>query len=299
MSFAEDIKTIVVATDLDGRSGTALEYARRLALAYGSRIVLAHGLDPLDYAAVQGVSGAAIEQLDVRARAALAKMAGELMGEGIPSHSEVRQGAVVQMLLEVARQYGAGLIVVGTEGRHGAGPVVVGAVAEQLVRSATCPVLAVAADWNAGSFRPMPGGPVLLALARNESSQPAVQAAQSLARTFKRSLVAVHARRPEEAAAFLNPGTTTLEEFGIEPSKDFPARLVVEDGGPTEAILAAIEHFRPAILVVGAKRVSASPDRHGTVFGLLARSRVPVFCVPSQAVLPVSGRESEIVEAAS
>ena len=38
------------------------------------------------------------------------------------------------MLVDVARQYEADLIVIGTKGIEGAGPVIVGAVAEQLVR---------------------------------------------------------------------------------------------------------------------------------------------------------------------
>jgi hypothetical protein len=56
---------------------------------------------------------------------------------------------------------------------QGAGPVIVGAVAEQLVRMAPCPVLAVAADWNSGEFRPTPGGPVLLAMECNEATEAA------------------------------------------------------------------------------------------------------------------------------
>ena len=57
MSFADGLKTIVVATDLHGQSEAALEYARKLATNYGARIVLAHGLDPLEYADVDGVPG--------------------------------------------------------------------------------------------------------------------------------------------------------------------------------------------------------------------------------------------------
>jgi nucleotide-binding universal stress UspA family protein len=57
MSFAIGMKTIVVATDLGSQSEAALEYARKIAGAYGARIVLAHGIDPLDYAAVDSVPG--------------------------------------------------------------------------------------------------------------------------------------------------------------------------------------------------------------------------------------------------
>ena len=235
MSFANGLKTIVVATDLEGRSEASLDYARKLATAYGARIVLAHGLDPTEYAAVDAVPGRVLRSLTEEARAALDKMTGDLLQEGIYSHSEIRQGAVAQMLVDVARQYEAGLIVVGTKGMQGAGPVVVGAIAEQLVRLAPCPVLAVAADWNAGDFRPMPGGPVLLAMERNEATAGAVATAHSLARTFHRTLLVVHARGAAEASAFLNPGATTLEEFGIKASGEFPVRCLVKDGMPADS----------------------------------------------------------------
>jgi nucleotide-binding universal stress UspA family protein len=224
MSFATGLKTIVVATDLDGRSEAALEYARKLAGAYGARIVLAHGLDPLDYAAVGKVPGQVLKDLTEKARAVLGELAAGLIREGIRSHSEIRQGAVANLLVDVARQYQAGLIVVGTKGMGGAGPVVVGAVAEQLVRLAPCAVLAVAADWNAGAFRPVPGGPVLLAMERNEAAQAAVETALSLAETFQRTLLVLHARSAAEASASLDPCASSLDEFGVKPSGLFPVR---------------------------------------------------------------------------
>ncbi len=152
MGFETGLKTIVVATDLDGRSQAALEYAQKLASAYGARMVLAYCLDPLDYASVGHVPGRVLRGMPEEARAALDKMTDDLSREGIRSHSELLQGAVAEMLLDLARKHEADLIVIGTEGRHGAGPVVVGSIAEQLVRLAPCPVLAVAADWNAGAF---------------------------------------------------------------------------------------------------------------------------------------------------
>ena len=110
MSFASNMKTIVVATDLDGQSEAALEYARKLAGSYGARIVLAHGLDPVDYAVVDAVPGRVLRSMSEEARVALDKLTGDLLREGIHSHSEIRQGAVAQMLVDVARQYQAGLL---------------------------------------------------------------------------------------------------------------------------------------------------------------------------------------------
>lgn len=294
MSFAGNMKTIVVATDLQGKSEAALEYARKLAGSYGARIVLAHGLDPVAYAAVDAVPGRLLRSLTDEARAALDSLSADLLTEGIHSHSEVRQGAVAQMLVDVARQYQAGLIVIGTKGMQGAGPLIVGAIAEHLVRLSPCPVLAVAADWNAGEFRPTPGGPILLAMERNEATEAAVSTAHSLAEVFHRTLIVLHARGPAEASAFLNPGSTTLEEFGITPGGRFPVRCIVKDGSPADVVVEAITQFHPSILVAGVKRTSDTPGPHGTVFAILARSRVPVLCVPPEFARTLVSAESSV-----
>lgn len=290
MSFLSGSKTIVVATDMHGQAEAALEYARKLATAYGARIVLAHGLDPLEYAAISDVPASVLEHMTHSARAALDKLGAELLQEGIPSHSEVRQGAVAEMIIDVAKQYDAGLIAIGTAGREGAGPVVVGAVAEKLVRQALCPVLAVAADWNAGACRPAPGGAVLLAIEENAAAAEAAATALSLAETFARPLLILHARTGAErkgaaAKAF------RLEDYGIHPRRGILIQEIVRNGGPAEETADAIGEYHPCILVVGAKRTSDTPGCHGTAFSLMTRSRVPVLCVPPMQVPgPIPGQ---------
>jgi nucleotide-binding universal stress UspA family protein len=294
MSFRDGLQTIVVATDLSGQSEAALEYARKLATHYGARIVLAHGLDPLDYAAVDAVPDRVLKGLTEEALGALDKLAGDLFREGIHTHSEIRQGAVAQMLVDVVRQYQAGLIVIGTKGMQGVGPVVVGAIAEQLVRLAPCPVLAVSADWNAGAFRPAPGGPVLLAMERNDASAAAAATAYSLAETFQRPLLMLHARASGGANDLLDAGDARLQEFGIQPSAEVPVHSLMKDGNPVDAVVEAIGHYHPCILVAGVKRASQTPGPHGTVFAMLARSRVPVLCVPPEAAGVAQTRENSI-----
>jgi nucleotide-binding universal stress UspA family protein len=279
MSFDKGLKTIVVATDLDGHAEGALEYARKLAVSYKARIVLAHGLDPMEYAAVDEIPGGVLKGLTDEARKVLDELTGDLLREGIHSHSEVRQGAVVEMLIDVARQYRAGLVVIGTKGSQGAGPVVVGAIAERLVRISPCPVLAVAADWNAGPNRPTPGGPVLLAMERNEAASEAAATAASLAGTFERSLLVLHVRTEAEKAAGLNP-CTVMEDQGIRFEGSIQVRCLVKDGNPSGAIAEAIAENHPCILVAGVKRTSGTPGPHGTAFAMLSVARVPVLCVP-------------------
>jgi nucleotide-binding universal stress UspA family protein len=117
---------------------------------------------------------------------------------------------------------------------------------------------------------------------QNEATTEAVATAYALATTFKRPLIVVHARTAAEASAFLNPCATTLEEFGIKTSGEVPVRCMVKDGNPADAMANAIAQFHPSILVAGVKRTSETPGPHGTAFALLARSRVPVLCVPPE-----------------
>jgi hypothetical protein len=66
---------------------------------------------------------------------------------------------------------------------------------------------------------------------------------------------------------------------------------MVKDGNPADAIAEAIAQYRPSLLVAGVKRASNTPGPHGTAFGLLARSRVPVICVPPEPVLAMAEPE--------
>jgi nucleotide-binding universal stress UspA family protein len=154
--------------------------------------------------------------------------------------------------------------------------------------------MAIAADWNAGSFRPVPGGPILLALEKNEAMQAAVETARSLAEVFQRTLIVLHARSAAEVVGFLNPYATTLAEFGIAEDGAVPARCIVKDGRPADAIAGAIEQYQPSVLVMGVKRASETPGPHGTAFSLLARSRVPILCVPPDTASDIAHEETRL-----
>lgn len=100
-----------MATDLEGNPEAVLEYARKRATAYGAKTLLAHGLDPIEYAAIESVPGRVLRRLTDEARASLGQIPADLFRDGIHTHTELRQGAVVQMLLDVIAQHKPGLIV--------------------------------------------------------------------------------------------------------------------------------------------------------------------------------------------
>lgn len=68
------------------------------------------------------------------------RLRAEIPGE-LSVHITVRSGPPAETVLAVAEEVEAGLLVVGTEGLSGPGRLVLGSVAEELVRTAPCPVL--------------------------------------------------------------------------------------------------------------------------------------------------------------
>ncbi len=146
MTDARRFETILVATDFSPTADRALEAARELVLAAGSgEIVLAHAKfvpREVEALAVYGaekvfaqIEKAAVEQLD--------KRLAELVQAGVPARQVHVDGRPSEVILDLARREGADLIVMGTHGRTGLSHVLLGSVAERVVRQAECPVMTV------------------------------------------------------------------------------------------------------------------------------------------------------------
>lgn len=273
-------ETIVVATDLTEISGAAVAYARKLAAASGARLILAHGIDPLSYANIGGIPSALLSELTEKSKRSIQKLNEELLSEGIRSHSEVRQGAVVDLLLDVIRQYKADLLVVGTKGLSGAGPVLLGGVTEQLVRNAPCAVLAVAADaLPEGQLEA--GSNCVVPIERNAVSVSAIAAARSVAEQFGLGLLLVHARAKDEVAP--DPCSASLEQIRFPMGEsNVPVRCLVRDGSPAEVVSTAVEHYPTALIVIGVNRESRTGNAHGTAYEVMVRAKAPVLCIPQE-----------------
>jgi nucleotide-binding universal stress UspA family protein len=140
---------ILVPTDFSGPSDAALEYARALAARFHASLQLLHVVEspfvasPLGNEAFIADLPAVQTALFDDAKARLAHRAAAARPGGPPITTEIVTGTTAMAILEVARDRHVDLIVMGTHGREGMAHLLMGSVAEKVVRSAPCPVLTV------------------------------------------------------------------------------------------------------------------------------------------------------------
>lgn len=142
-------KHIVVATDFSEPSTRALDMCRELAASStGCKVSLVHAYPTTMYA-VQGVPAAPLTpskqqlaEIAEQTEAALERLRGEHL-EGVPFvHVHLLAcESPSQAIASFATEQGADLVIVGSHGRSGLAKLLVGSVAEQVVRLASCPVL--------------------------------------------------------------------------------------------------------------------------------------------------------------
>ena len=132
-------RTLVVTTDFSVNSAVAVRPAVAIAEKFGARIVLIHVID----AASTDPAQAGLDGLSEMAREHLEEFGGREIGERVPWTPEVATGPAYLAITDTARRHQADLIVVATHGRTGVLHLLLGSVAERVVRTATCPVLTV------------------------------------------------------------------------------------------------------------------------------------------------------------
>lgn len=137
---------VVLATDLSESSEPATMEAMTLASRLGAKLVIVHAWQLPVYAVPDGVAVFGPEvasELDNALQKRIDALAGRLREGGLVVEPRLVAGATVESILEVAREVGASYLVIGTHGRTGVQRVLMGSVAERLVRTSTLPVLVV------------------------------------------------------------------------------------------------------------------------------------------------------------
>ncbi len=261
-------KRILAATDLSEASDEAVRQAHAGAIATGASLAVIHVLPHL-----LGVNTLFPQQLAGEALG-LANLEGEVREAVTAQVASCAPGAKVEIFLEEGSEYAqivrraeawtADLVVVGSHGRTGLPRLLLGSVAEQVVRHAHCPVLVA---------RPSPsGGVVVAATDLSDPSMPAIVAAADEARQRKARLVVVHAVAFGSVEVTIEEIVKDLTRRGAGWNLDERIRRTIEaelrealakcnvegeirvlDGVPAAAVVRVADELAAALVVVGTR----------------------------------------------
>jgi nucleotide-binding universal stress UspA family protein len=284
-------RNILCATDFSDSAKRAAAYAAGLARSFGAQLYALHVQEPVNYA-LPPEAWQASQEFDEAEIKSLRESLGAQFPETTP-HVIVRTGGFWPELHAAIKTNSIDLIVVGTHGRTGVSKVALGSRAEEILRHASCPVLAVGPHVHSVERERGKLESILFATNFGPSSLKVAPIAVSLAQDFQSKLTLLHVIE-QPAAASENAG----EEFG-EATGQMLRDLVPEDanlwcrphyaietGSPVDRILAVARRTNADLIVLGAHKergVSGASTHLPTsiVHQVLARAECPVLTIRS------------------
>jgi nucleotide-binding universal stress UspA family protein len=187
------IRTILVGTDFAEPSLVAIDAAARWARHFDAAVVLVHAFDPSPPPS-GALLGGSWPMVDLAAyEAATWKDLMELRRARLGKVREVRLAvlrhrSIPLAICDGAAEQHADLVVIGTHGRSGVSRVVLGSVAEQVVRHAPCPVMCVRGSEVPHHFP----AALLLCTDFSPSAEAAVDMAADVAKQFESAVTVAH-----------------------------------------------------------------------------------------------------------
>jgi len=139
----QNFKHILVPVDFSSSSERALGLGIKLAKMFDARLTLLHVWEIPTYPYMDFVATAPefAQSIERAAEQRLAALLSETQKRVPAARSLLKMGAPWEQILASAKDEGADVIVMGTHGRRGVSHVLLGSVAEKVVRLATVPVL--------------------------------------------------------------------------------------------------------------------------------------------------------------
>ena len=158
------VQHVLVPIDFSATADQALTYAIALAQQLQARLTLLHVLDLTPVTVDEmppGMTATYLDDLETDAQYLLQASRERVQRAGLQAESLLVQGTPTQTIVDTAGEQGVDLIIMGTHGRTGLAHVLLGSVAEHVVRQGSCPVLVVrrAPDPSAPAEEALPEQP--------------------------------------------------------------------------------------------------------------------------------------------
>ena len=158
------IRNVLVATDFSDSAAAALQYGRELARTCQARLHIMHIVDDIRWRSLDmtpSLTASVQESLEAAAESQIQALVTKDDRTQLHAVEVVETGiAPAESLIEYAKATAIDIIVVGTRGQSGIPRLLLGSVAERIVRLAPCPVLTVHTE-EPDFVMPEPFAPVL------------------------------------------------------------------------------------------------------------------------------------------
>ena len=295
--------TILFASEIPANE-KAFAFALAQAVEFGADLILFHAYDTLVVAASE-TSGIRYYDYASAARAEmdeLAPLAQRVRDAGVGCEIIVRPGLPADQILSFLREREIDRVVMGTHSPGPIGKLLVGSVAEAVLRSAKVPVYIVGPEVVDGTYRNFATKTILCAVSMQEASHVVAGFAAELALEHSARLILQHVIRPRERAEVL--AGRSIDEVEADLRALVPPALegklavqtIVVPGDPTEELLYQGRAQQADLIVLGAQGASAfaAVTRHGVVYKVLAHAHCPVITL-SPVVLAECGVRREKV----
>lgn len=140
-----DINRVLVPMGLSEHTGTLFDHARAIGATYGAELELIHIVERSPFPPVYGVDADPASDTAVtdRVHEALEEYAASAHELGVETRITVRRGHPAEVILERIETAPIDLVTIATHGRSGLRRLLIGSVAEKVVRMASCPVFTV------------------------------------------------------------------------------------------------------------------------------------------------------------
>jgi len=284
---------ILVATDLSDLD-RLMPFALEQAAQTGARLLLLHAIASSTSLSVDPVGmpyydpSAALEF----AEKSLKPWCEAARRRNIICDGLVREGRAVQQIATAARQFNADRILLGTRSRSRLGKLLLGSVAEQVLRSVNLPVITVGPEAHLAVRSGYEEQVVLQATTLRETSRPSAALACQVAAGLNAKLVLLHVLPPidemqrdgqptglDSAALQELRALATETAAGSGLDNQLEVEPMVVHGNPFIEILAEASARRACLIVLGASQRSAFENltRDRTVYRVLAHARCPVL----------------------
>jgi len=138
---------IMAPTDFSEYSKQAVTSALELAQKFGAKLTILHVIElppyPVEGYVPPSLSATFMDDLERQATADLAQLVPEASAANVEVARVIAVGTPYRKIIETAEAEQVDLIVMATAGRTGFSHLVMGSIAERVVRTATCPVLTI------------------------------------------------------------------------------------------------------------------------------------------------------------